>query len=82
VKENPIWPRIERVVTLSVGAIALITLFISSGVCTPSWKLQTVAQAKEYETKNDAEHVQLMKSLSEISLSLGRIEGYLKGAKK
>jgi hypothetical protein len=80
--ENPLWPRLERLATLAVGVAALVTLITSYGVCTPSWKLQTVAEAQATEKDNKAEHDKFKESLSNIEQSLARIEGYLKGEAK
>ena len=79
--ENPLWARLERLATIGIGAAALITLALSTGICTPTWQLQTVAQAQASEAKNQAEHDQFKTSLGNIERSLGRIEGYLKGEK-
>ena len=76
------WRYLEKAAAPIAAGAALVALLISSGVCTPTWKLQTVAQAQAAEEKNQTEHDQFKKALSEINLSLGRIEGYLKGAKK
>jgi hypothetical protein len=76
------WTKLERFAAPLAAIVALVALLVSSGVCTPTWRLQTVAQAQAAEDKNTQEHDQFKKTLADINLSLGRIEGYLKGAKK